>query len=446
MKRLIALYFLPALMFAQVYVIEVHGTIDMGLGHFFERAIPEMNNKGGDAIILDIDTFGGRVDAATMMKTALLKSEIMTIAFVNTKAISAGSLIAFACDTIIMHSGGTMGATTVVDQQMNKASEKAQSYMREEMASTAEAKGRNGKIAMAMVDESLDIDTLVLAQGDTLFMNDVEGAHPGKLLTLRTSTAIKYGIADYQMESLDEIYTHLGLKDREIEIVGPTWSEQIVRFLTDPIVSSLLMTLGILGLIFELQSPGWGVGGTIAVIALALFFSTSIIAELASVTDLIIIVIGLILLGMEVFVVPGFGITGISGITILIYGLFRAMIPEIPTQLEINRALVGVLISLIGAIAGAVLLIKNISKTKFWHKVSLQAAELNTEGFSSTLGLEGLVGSTGIALTTLRPAGTAILNNQRLDVLTLGDYIEKDTKIEVVRVDGNRVFVRTVND
>ncbi|PIZ69231.1 MAG: peptidase, partial [Candidatus Marinimicrobia bacterium CG_4_10_14_0_2_um_filter_48_9] len=221
---------------------------------------------------------------------------------------------------------------------------------------------------------------------------------------------------------------------------------QIVRFLTDPIVSSLLMTIGFLGLIFELQSPGWGVGGTIAVIALSLFFSTSIIAELASITDLIIIVVGLTLLGLEVFVIPGFGVAGIAGIAILMYGLFRAMIPEIPTQLEINRALVGVLISLIGAIVGSVLLIKNIGKTKFWHKVSLQAAELKTEGYSSTLGLEGLVGSTGVALTTLRPAGTAILNGQRLDVVTLGDYIEKDTKIEVVRVDGNRIFVRAATN
>ena len=181
-------------------------------------------------------------------------------------------------------------------------------------------------------------------------------------------------------------------------------------------------------------------------IALSLFFSTSIIAELASITDLIIIVIGLTLLGLEVFVIPGFGVAGIAGIAILMYGLFRAMIPEIPTQLEINRALVGVLISLIGAIVGSVLLIKNIGKTKFWHKVSLQAAELKTEGYSSTLGLEGLVGSTGVALTTLRPAGTAILNGQRLDVVTLGDYIEKDTKIEVVRVDGNRIFVRAATN
>ncbi|MCF7796524.1 MAG: nodulation protein NfeD [Lentisphaeria bacterium] len=442
MKRLFLLLFLPALMWAQVYVLEVHGTIDMGLAHFFERAIPEMNTRGGDAILLDIDTFGGRVDAATMMKNALLRSDVMTIAYINTKAISAGSLISLACDTIIMHSGATFGATTVVDQQANKANEKAQSYMREEMAATAEAKGRNGQIAMAMVDESLDVDTLVTERGDTLFLTDVEGARAGKLLTLRTKTALKYGMADYQMESQAEILNHFGFKAGMLEIVKPTWSEKIVRFLTDPVVSSLLMTIGFLGLIFELQSPGWGIGGTIAVVALALFFSTSIIADLASMTDLIIILIGFILLGLEVFVVPGFGVTGIAGIIVLMFGLFRSMIPEIPTQGEINRALIGILIAMSGAIAGVVLLVRNIGRTKFWQKISLQTSELSTGGYSSSLGLENLAGATGTAITSLRPAGTAIIGDQRLDVVTLGNYIEKDTSIEVVRVDGNRIVVR----
>ncbi len=446
MKRFLSIFLLPTLMWAQVFVLEVHGTIDMGLGHFFERVIPELNRKGGTAIILDIDTFGGRVDAATMMKNALLRSDLMTIAYVNTKAISAGSLITLACDTIIMHSGATFGATTVVDQQMNKASEKAQSYMREEMAATAEAKGRIGKIAMAMVDESLDIDTLVTNPGDTLFMTDVEGAHSGKLLTLRTKTALEFGMADYQMESLDDIIKHFHFKQSAVEIVKPTWSESIVRFLTNPIVSSLLMTLGFLGLIFELQSPGWGIGGTLAVVALALFFSTSIIADLASMTDLIIVVIGLILLGLEVFVIPGFGITGVAGIVVLVYGLFRSMVPEIPTQGDINRALVGILIAIIGAIAGIALLIKNIGKTKFWQRISLHTSELSSVGYSSSIGLEDLIGQTGVAISTLRPAGVAQFNNRRLDVSTLGDYIEKKTRVEVIRVEGNRIFVRAANN
>ena len=153
MKRKLLLLLLPMLAFSQVYVLEVRGTIDMGLAYFFEREIPQLNRAGGDAIVLDIDTFGGRVDAATMMKNALLNSDLPTIAYVNTKAISAGSLITLACDSIIMRSGATFGATTVVDAQSHKASEKAQSYMREEMASTAESKGRNPDIAMAMVDE-----------------------------------------------------------------------------------------------------------------------------------------------------------------------------------------------------------------------------------------------------------------------------------------------------
>ncbi len=433
---------LPLTLLSQVYLLEVQGTIDMGLAHFFERSIPELNDRGGDAIILDIDTFGGRVDAATDMKNALLKSQIPTVAFINTKAISAGALVSLACDTIIMRSGATIGATTVVDVQSNKAGEKAQSYMREEMAATAEATGRNPDIAMAMVDESLDIDTLVTAEGDTLYIDDVEGAEPGKLLTLRTSTALKYGIADYQMDSLDEILEHLGFRKQDLEEIEPTWSEAIVRFLTDPVVSSLLMTIGFLGIIFELQSPGWGIPGSVGLLALALFFSTSIIADLASMTDLLILLAGLILLGIEAFVIPGFGLFGILGLVIIVYGLFTLLIPDIPTPGDINRALWGLTISIIGGIIGLILLIKQLAKSKMWGKISLETEETQKEGYSSSLGLEDLVGRSGKALTKLRPAGTALVGDKRLDVVTEGDYINAEEEIEIIRIDGNRVIVQ----
>ena len=433
---------LPLTLLSQVYLLEVQGTIDMGLAHFFERSIPELNDRGGDAIILDIDTFGGRVDAATDMKNALLKSQIPTVAFINTKAISAGALVSLACDTIIMRSGATIGATTVVDVQINKAGEKAQSYMREEMAATAEATGRNPDIAMAMVDESLDIDTLVTAEGDTLYIDDVEGAEPGKLLTLRTSTALKYGIADYQMDSLDEILEHLGFRKQDLEEIEPTWSEAIVRFLTDPVVSSLLMTIGFLGIIFELQSPGWGIPGSVGLLALALFFSTSIIADLASMTDLLILLAGLILLGIEAFVIPGFGLFGILGLVIIVYGLFTLLIPDIPTPGDINRALWGLTISIIGGIIGLILLIKQLAKSKMWGKISLETEETQKEGYSSSLGLEDLVGRSGKALTKLRPAGTALVGDKRLDVVTEGDYINAEEEIEIIRIDGNRVIVQ----
>ncbi len=441
MRRKILLLLLPILLFPQVYVLEVKGTIDMGLAYFFERQIPQLNQSGGDAIILDIDTFGGRVDAATMMKNALLNSEIQTIAFVNTKAISAGSLITLACDTIIMRSGATMGATTVVDGQSQKAGEKAQSYMREEMAATAESKGRNPNIAMAMVDESLDIDTLVTAEGDTLYIADIEGANAGKLLTLRTSTALKYGMADYQMDSLDEVLEHFGYSERDVELIEPTWSEVIVRFLTNPIVSSLLMTLGFLGLIFEIQSPGWGIPGSVGLLALFLFFSTSMIANLANMVELIFLLGGIVLLGVEAFIIPGFGLVGIAGIILMIYAMFTMLLPATPTGADINAALWGLTIAIIGGLFGLGMMTKRMLKSKAWQRISLKEIESVDSGYSGSLGLEDFVGKTGKALTFLRPAGTAIFDGKRLDVVTVGDFIEKDTEIFIVRIDGNRIVV-----
>ena len=417
----------------------------MGLAYFFERQIPQLNDAGGDAIILDIDTFGGRVDAATMMKNALLNSEIETYAFINTKAISAGSLISLACDTIIMRSGATMGATTVVDGQSQKASEKAQSYMREEMASTAESKGRNPDIAMAMVDESLDIDTLVVAEGDTLFLTDIEGANAGKLLTLRTSTAMKYGMADYQMNSLEEVIAHIGLADVERIEIEPTWSEAVVRFLTNPIVSSLLMTLGFLGLIFEIQSPGWGIPGSVGLLALFLFFSTSFIADLASMMEVMLLIGGILLLGLEAFVVPGFGIVGIAGIILMIYSMFTMLLPVAPTPDDLKDAMGALSIALVGGVIALYWMIKGMLRSKAWQKISLKTRQPQADGYSGSLGLEDHVGKSGLATTMLRPAGTAIVEGARLDVVTSGDFIEKDTEIIIVRVDGNRIVVEKKN-
>lgn len=334
-----------------------------------------------------------------------------------------------------------MGATTVVDGQSQKAGEKAQSYMREEMASTAESKGRNPDIAMAMVDESLDIDTLVTAEGDTLFLDDIEGAHGGKLLTLRTSTAMKYGMADYQMDSMQEVLDHFGFSDSEVVYVVPTWSEAVVRFLTDPIVSSLLMTLGFLGLIFEIQSPGWGIPGSIGLLALFLFFSTSFIANLASMMEMLFLIGGIILLGVEAFIIPGFGVVGILGIIIMIYAMFTMLLPAAPTSGDINAALWGLVIAIIGGLFGLGLMIKRMLKTKAWQRISLPEAETQAKGYSGSLGLEELVGKSGVALTSLRPSGTAQIEGRRVDVVTPGTFIDKDTEITIIRIDGNRVVV-----
>jgi membrane-bound serine protease (ClpP class) len=317
--------------------------------------------------------------------------------------------------------------------------------MREEMAATAESKGRSPDIAMAMVDESIDIDTLVSAEGDTLFIDDVEGAMPGKLLTLRTSTAMKYGMADYQMDSIQEIMDHFGYSMSDLEPIEPTWSEVVVRFLTDPIVSSLLMTLGFLGLIFEIQSPGWGIPGTVGLLALILFFSTSVIADLASMMELLLLLGGIVLIGIEAFVIPGFGVVGVLGIGLLIYAMFTMLLPVAPTPADINAALWALSIAVIGGVIGLGLLIKRMLSTKAWQRISLATSEVSKEGYSGSIGLESYVGKTGVAITTLRPSGTALVEDKRIDVVTVGDFIEKDTEIVIIRIDGNRIVVKKKN-
>ena len=178
-----------------IYKVPIQGTIDLGLPPYIERSIAAAAEANADAIIFEIDTFGGRVDAATQIKDAILDSKVMTVAFINKRAISAGALISLSCEKIYMTGGGTIGAATAVDMQGEKASEKVISYMREEMASTAETRGRNTTIATGMVDEELTFTHLVI-DGDSIEVTDMEGRKEGKLITLTTEKALKYNIID----------------------------------------------------------------------------------------------------------------------------------------------------------------------------------------------------------------------------------------------------------
>ncbi len=227
--------------------------------------------------------------------------------------------------------------------------------------------------------------------------------------------------------------------------VEPTWSEAIVRFLTDPIVSSLLMTLGFLGLIFEIQSPGWGIPGTVGLLALILFFSTSFIADLASMMEVLLLIGGILLLGLEALVIPGFGLVGIAGILLMLYALFTMLIPAAPTPGDINDALIGLTVAAIGGVVALYWLIKGMLRSKAWQKISLKTSQPVSDGYSASIGLEDYVGKTGTAMTMLRPAGTALVEGHRLDVVTTGDFIEKDAPIVIIRIDGNRVIVEKNN-
>ena len=361
-----------------IYIVPINDVIDLGIPSLVTRAVSEAEQKNADLIIFDIDTFGGRVDAATQIKDAISSSSIPTIAFINRRAISAGSLISLSCNKIYMTEGATIGATSVVDMSGNKQSEKSQSYMREEMAATAERVGKNPNIARGMVDEELSFEFLVV-NGDTLQVDDIEGRKEGKLITLTTDLAIKYGIADGISESIEEILLLESIENYEVIRIQENWSENLVRLLTNPTVSSLLMTFGTIGIIAELYSAGWGIGGTIGAICLVLALGAGYISKLATSSDLLIVVAGLLLLLIEAFFVAGFGIIGLLGVAILFYGFYLLLIPDIPLDYDTQQQAIdgfgwGVFIGIIGLIY----LIRVILRSELFNKlVSLDSNKSN---------------------------------------------------------------------
>ena len=363
---------------SKVYVVPIHNTIDLGIPAFVNRAINAAENNDAALIVFEVNTFGGRVDAATQIKDAISSTNIQTIAFINKRAISAGSLISLSCDKIYMAPGATIGATSVVDMSGEKQSEKSQSYMREEMGATAESSGKNTTIARGMVDEELSFEYLIV-EGDSVKVDDIEGRKEGKLITLTTELALKYKIADGESESIEEIIADLNIENYDIITLDENWSEDLVRFLTDPVVSSLLTTFGTIGIISELYSAGWGIGGTIGIVCLTLALGAGYLTKLASATDLLIIFSGLALLLIEFLAIPGFGIFGIAGLVILFYGLYLLLIPEVPVSDEIYReALDGFSWAIVGGIIVLIMLIRLISQSKVFQRLITQDSNKTT--------------------------------------------------------------------
>ena len=417
----------------KVYFCNIDGEIDLGMAPYVSRVVKEAERNDADAIIFRINTFGGRLDAATQIKDAIISTKILTIAFINNRAISAGSLIALSCDKIAMVPGSSIGASTVVDQTGQKQSEKYQSYMRSEMRATAERNGRRTDIAQGMVDERIVIPGLVDST---------------QLVTLTTDEALKYGIADVQVNNLQDVLKTFNLQGAEIVRVNENWAEEVVKFLNNPIMSSILIMIGFFGLIAEIKTPGWGVPGTIGLIALALFFGSSYILDLASIMDILLFVVGLVLLALEIFVIPGFGIAGIAGIILIFVSLFLSLTPSGPF-LDFDAISIAI-IQLTGAIVAAFVLIlilaKLLPKSRTFSKLILADEERADQGFVSYPSEKELVGQEGIALTTLRPAGTAEFNGKRYDVVADWEYIEQGSRIVVLRVEGVKVVVKKVKE
>jgi membrane-bound serine protease (ClpP class) len=383
-------------------------------------------------VLLDINTFGGRVDAAVAMRDALLNSPVRTIAFVNQRAISAGALIALACNTLIMTTGGTIGAAAPVvgggSGETQPADEKSVSYVRSEFRATAETRNRPPELAEAMVDADVAIAGVI---------------EQGKLLTLTTSQALEHKVADLSADTLDAALAAAGLPGAEVRRARQTWAETFVRFLTHPVVSSLLMTIGLLGLIVEIRTPGFAVPGTVGLISLGLFFWGHWIVQLAGWEELLLVAVGVLLLALELFVIPGITVAGVAGIIALVAGLGMTLVGAGATVSAMIGALGRVAISILIAIAGSAALFRLLPSLPFGRRLVLETGMDATQGYVSAPESDRRwLGRTGTALSPLRPAGIADIDGARVDVVSDGGFIDVGTPIEVTRVDGNRIVVR----
>jgi membrane-bound serine protease (ClpP class) len=416
-----------------VYVAPIHGVIDLGLVPYVQRVLDEAAGTGAAAVILQIDTFGGRVDAAVQIRDSLLRSPLRTIAFVDKRAISAGALISLAATTIAMADGGTIGAATPVmagapGAPAQPVAEKTVSYMRKEFRATAETRGRPPLLAEAMVDADVEIPEVIAK---------------GKLLTLTTDEALTHKVAELRAADLTALLAALDLSGAEIRRVEGTWAENLVRFLTHPVVSSLLMTVGLLGILIEIRTPGFGVPGAVGISSLGLFFWGHYLVRLAGWEVFLLLGIGLALLGVELFVIPGFGITGFLGIGSILGGLTLTLVGRGATYEAIIWAAFRVVGSILAALVVGLVAFRFLPRLPMGRRLVLETAMPAQEGFASPPETDqSWLGKQGVAATTLRPAGIARIQGARVDVVTDGEYVDAGEPVEVIRVDGNRIVVR----
>lgn len=432
------------------YIVEVSGEIDLGLGSYVERVLAEA--APGDLVVLHVNTFGGRIDAAVAIRDALLRSKVRTVAFVDKRAISAGALISLATDTIVMTHGATIGAATPVQLkggEMAPVEAKVVSYFRKEMKATAEAKGRRGDLAEAMVDPSVVIEGL-----------------DGKdtTLTLTTEEALKYEVAAFTVEDLDALGKRLG---RDLAAGSPSmrqpvinWAERVARVLSDPAISSLLMTLGMLGIMLELWAPGHAVAGGLGVLCLVLFFFGHYVVHLAGWGEILLFVAGVTAVVLEVFFFPGHGLVAGLGVLAIVASLVMAMVSTEHVPLSVNWHGGGLIFfTSLRAVFGSILatFVIMVVLSRWLPRSRLGRSLTNEQAITARVGsgaaqLEGaggavsFVGRRGVARTTLRPSGKVEIDGRRYDVVTEGALIAEGTAVTVIEADGTRIVVRGVTE
>jgi len=415
-----------------------------------KQAFAEADSLRASLIVIHLNTYGGTVLDADSIRTKILNSPIPVYAFIDNNAASAGALIALSCDSIYMREGANMGAATVVNQTGQAMPDKYQSYMRSIMRATAEAQGkdtiisgqdtiikwrRDPKIAEAMVDQSLYIPGII----DT-----------GKVLTMTPTEAIKYGFCEGMVSNIQQVIDKAGLENYVVKEYKPTTLEQFIGFLVHPMVSGILILAILGGIYFELQTPGIGFPLGLAIFAALLYFAPLYLEGLAANWEILLFIVGLILIAVEIFVIPGFGVAGIAGIILTMSGLILSMVgndnfnfDNVPAE-ALTRAVVTVLGAFIVVFFFALYATKLIfaSHGGPFRNLALNTAENKEDGF---VGVDvetiQMIGKFGVAVTVLRPAGKVQVENDIYDARAESGFIERGEEIEVIQYQAGQLHV-----
>ncbi|GAA0893290.1 nodulation protein NfeD [Fulvivirga kasyanovii] len=420
----------------KVMVMNIDAEIDPRMNRYVDLALKHAEDNKADYVVIEMDTYGGAVTDAKDIVERILDFEKPIWVFINKDAASAGALISIACDSIYMAPGANIGAATVVTADGGAAPDKYQSYMRSTMRSIAEESGRDPKIAEAMVDQSIEIDSVTQA---------------GQVITFSTSEAIKYGFCEGKVTSIEEILEKNGVEDYELVEYELSGTEKIISIFLNPFVSGILILVIIGGIWFELQTPGVGFPIAAAGIALILYFVPYYLTGLAENWEIIAFFVGIVLIALEIFVIPGFGIAGISGIVITIGSLVLVMLNNDAFDFSFvgfNELLIAVAAALAGMLGSMVLLFiggVRLTNTKVFSRVALMDTMGRDQGYTSNFKTESMVGMTGTAYTVLRPSGKVMIGGEIYDAYTRGDYIERDAKIVVLSDEGTSLKVKLDN-
>ena len=420
----------------KIFTFKIDTDIDPAMNRRVKLALEEAKNAEAGLIVIEMDTYGGAVTDADEIRTMILESAIPVYVFINKDAASAGALISIACDSIYMAPGSSIGAATVVNGTDGAAApDKYQSYMRSMMRSTAEATGRNPRIAEGMVDEKIEIEGITAA---------------GSVITFSVSEAIKYGFCEGQVDSISELLKAQNLDSAEILAYEEDTIDKIISFFLSPAISGVLILIIVGGIYFELQTPGIGFPILAAIVATLLYFIPYYLNGLAENWEILVFFVGIILLAVELFVIPGFGVFGVTGIVCILGGLVLGMIPNqnfnfdfVPDS-QLFAALLTVILASIASIGLVFWLTPKVNEWGAFRHMSLPNTQERSQGYTSSFYSDTMLGKTGVVHSRLRPSGKIEIEGELYDAYSRGEFIDQGEKIIVISTEGTSLKVKNL--